>query len=31
MITLNQLDYVVAVDTYRHLGHAAEGFFYPNP
>ncbi|MFW6289729.1 MAG: LysR family transcriptional regulator, partial [Mariniphaga sp.] len=31
MITLTQLEYIVAVDTYRHFGKAAESCFITQP
>ncbi len=31
MITLTQLEYIVAVDTYRHFGRAAENCFITQP
>jgi len=31
MVTLTQLDYIVAVDTYRHFGKAAESCFITQP
>ncbi len=31
MITLTQLEYIVAVDTYRHFGKAAESCFVTQP
>ena len=31
MVTLTQLEYIVAVDTYRHFGKAAEASFITQP